>query len=178
MAPRGRKPTPPTTHPQRARTLAEVGKKLGIPYERAKRLRKDGLELGAGGYYDLRDAERLARQRTQRAPTSDGDDGELTFTEKQKLLKAKRMREEWKLTQEMGTTVRKDFVRAAWRHCILKIKNRLKGLGRELAPRIALKGPQEVQALIDERVMEILRLFADPEFYRDDDHRPGPRPRP
>jgi hypothetical protein len=43
---------------------------------------------------------------------------------------------------------------------VVNVRNRLLGLGRELAPHLSNKGPNEIKALIDARIYEILRLLA------------------
>jgi hypothetical protein len=53
-----------------------------------------------------------------------------------------------------------DEVKRQWRRRLSQIKGRMSGLGGELAPRLAHRGPQEVQAILDERVIEILRELA------------------
>lgn len=51
-----------------------------------------------------------------------------------------------------------------WNRHVLTVKNRLLGLGREMAPRLVGLGPMQIQAAIDNRIFEILRLLAHPEY--------------
>ena len=56
-------------------------------------------------------------------------------------------------------------VRAAWGLQATKMKNAFKGLGRQLAPLLLQRGPQEIQAVIDRRVLEILNDLSHKEYH-------------
>ncbi len=53
-----------------------------------------------------------------------------------------------------------DEVKPQWRRRLEQIKGHLQLFGRAIAPRLAHRGPQEIQAIIDQRVMEILHQLA------------------
>jgi hypothetical protein len=52
------------------------------------------------------------------------------------------------------------------------VKNAFKGLGRNLAALLVGRGPQEIQAVIDKRVFEILNDLSHPEYNREGSFHP------
>ena len=155
-----RKPIPPS---RKARSLRELAARLSIPYERARRLRMDGLQPEPDGVYDLNKAREFLHARTLRGPmwaTASKDAQSL----KLRALKAAAESAEIKVALARSQLVEKAEVEREWRQRVVTVKNRLKALGRELAPRLAGNGPQEIQAVVDARVLEILRLLSHKEY--------------
>ena len=71
---------------------------------------------------------------------------------------------ELEYAQARGEVVSRAKINQEWNRGVLAVKNRLIGLGRELAPHLTGRGPQEIRSVIDSRVFEILRLLAHPEY--------------
>ncbi len=159
----GRKLRPPTNDPRRASSLREVAARLGIPYEAARRLRRDGLETEPDGTFDIQKAKAFRESRAARGPNWPNPTHKA-FTWKERKLKAGALHAEMELAQALGRLVEKEEVKREWRERVVTVKNRLKALGREVAPRVTGKGPQEAQAVIDSRVLEILRLLSHREY--------------
>lgn len=92
-----------------------------------------------------------------RRARSPGLESEAAVTWNERLKKAKALQAERDLAISLDLWIDVDVAKQFWRMRMVQIKNKLKGLGRELAPRLAHRGPQEIQAIIDERVMEAMR---------------------
>ena len=148
---------------RQVRSLRELASALGIGYQRARRLRMDGLEREGDGTYNLSKAREFIRLRTLRGPTWVTASADAQYL-KLRTLKAAAESAEIKVAQARSRLVEKAEVEREWRQRVVTVKNRLKALGREVAPRVAGKGPQEVQAVIDSRVLEILRLLSHKEY--------------
>jgi hypothetical protein len=166
MAHRGRRPRRPSKNPDRPENLQDLAGRLGISYDRARRLRQDGLKVGPDGGYDLDEAMEFDEARRARSPGLESEMA-ITWNEELKKIRTQILRRD--LAKSLELLVDVDEAKRRWRTRMVQIKNRLKALGRELAPRLAHRGPQEVQAIIDERIMEILRELAHERFLPDAD---------
>lgn len=144
MAPRGPRPYPPAG-------------RLGISYERARRLRKNGLNVQPDGTYDLTEARAFDAARRARTP---GLESDAARSWNNRLKKAKALRAEHDLAISLQLVVDVDEVRRQWRRQTEQIRNRLTIVGRELVPRIAHRGPQEILAIMDQHMLQILRELA------------------
>ena len=119
----------------------------------------DGLEREGDGTYKLSKAREFLHARTLRGPTWASSSADAQYL-KLRTLKAAAESAEIKVAQARNQLVERAEVEREWRQRVVSVKNRFKLLGRELAPRVAGKGPQEAQAAIDGRVLEILRLLS------------------
>jgi bifunctional ADP-heptose synthase (sugar kinase/adenylyltransferase) len=90
---------------------------------------------------------------------------ELTW--KDRRMRALALKAELKLDVATGKLIERSHVVREWKTRVVQTKNQLLGLGREFAPRLMGKSPQEIQALIDARVCEILRALAHEEYAPD-----------
>ena len=144
-------------------SLRELATALHIGYQKARRLKMDGLEIQADGSYDLARAKEFLRLRSLRSPTW-GTASADAQSLKIRKLRADAERVEIQVEEARTRLVDKEDVLREWRQKVILVKNCFRGLGRELAARLAGKGPQEVQAVIDLRVYEILRHFAHKHF--------------
>jgi hypothetical protein len=158
MARNGRPPIPPrdSSHPQTLRELAGI---LHISYDRARRLRQDGLSLRSDGRYDLHEALALNEARRARTP---GLETDVARSWNDRLKKARALQAEHDLAVSLQLVMDVDEVRTQWRRRLTQIHRHLSGLGSELAPRLAHRGPQEILAIMDQHVLQILRELADP----------------
>jgi hypothetical protein len=154
MAHKGRKPTRPNANPN---NLTEVARALNISYDRCRRLRQDGLQVRPDGSYDLTEARAYDRARRARTP---GLGSETARVWHERFVRAKTRAAETELARSLKLIIDIDEARQQWRRRTEQIRNRLAVVGQQLAPRIAHRGPQEVQAILDERVMKILRELA------------------
>ena len=157
MVQKGRKPSRPSPNPNHPRNLTDVARALNISYDRCRRLRQDGLQVRPDGSYDLTEARAYDRARRARSP---GLGTEAARVWNDRLTKARALQAERDLSVSLGLVVDVDEVRQQWRRRLGQIKSRLSSVGRDLAPRLAKRGPQEIQAILDERVIEILRELA------------------
>jgi hypothetical protein len=89
-------------------------------------------------------------------------------TWKERRLKAQALREEIDLAEHTKKLIPLADARRAWGIQATKVKNAFKGLGRHLAPLLLHRGMQEMQAIIDRRVLEILNDLSHGEY--------GPQP--
>jgi hypothetical protein len=86
-------------------------------------------------------------------------------TWKERRIKALALAAETDLAERTKQLVPISEVRAAWGLQATKIKNAFKGLGRQLASLLLQRGPQEIQAIIDRRVLEILNDLSHDEYH-------------
>lgn len=153
----GPRPLPPPIDPDRPSSLRELAGQLGISYERARRLRKNGLQVKPDGTYDLSEARMFDAARRARTP---GLETEGMVAWNNRLRKAKALQAERDLVRSLERVVDVDEVRRQWHARMVQIKNRLTDIGRELAPHLAHRGPQEVLAIMDQHILQILRDLA------------------
>lgn len=163
MARKGRPLRRPSSDPRKAASLLEGAKRLGITYTKAKRLRQDGWESDRTGKLDLAEGERLLKERMSRAPDFGGD-STAAVTWKERKLKAQALGAEIELAERTKQLVAKSDVRRYWGMQSVRVVNAFKGMGRALAPLLAHKGPQEIQAIIDRRVFEILKELSNADY--------------
>lgn len=179
MKKRGPSPTPkrPRGRPAhktsaRPRNLRELAGPLGVSYQTAQKLRKDGIiHVEKDGTYDVAKCKRAASVSAHRGKAgsirvSDPDEpnsgaGRHWDTEYRKIKYA---RELIALNKERGLLVSRDDVRSQWVLQAKHVKDALVVVGRELAHKCVGKGAREIAALIDARLAEILRRLAHPEF--------------
>jgi hypothetical protein len=83
---------------------------------------------------------------------------------KERRAKALALKAELKLDIATGKLIERSHVVREWRTRLIQTKNQLLALGRELAPRLMGKTPQEIQAMIETRASEILRALAHEEY--------------
>jgi hypothetical protein len=131
---------------------------LRISRSTAARLVADGLEPVNGSGYPLDQARQLLSIRALRSRTAASDLDALELRRQKLSLDVERARAELAITK--SEWVEKRVVQAEWERCLLRVKNRFLGLGRELAPLLHGRGPIETKTIIDGRVFEILRLLA------------------
>jgi biotin operon repressor len=146
-----------------AASLDVLAHRLGISRSTAKNLRRDGLCRNEGGY-SLSQAEELLRRRSLRVAHLKGLSQEA-MDSKQRKLSADASMAELKYEQARGELILRDKVQQEWRCALVALKSRFLGLGRELAPRLTGCGPMQIQAAIDGRIFEILRLLANQKYY-------------
>jgi biotin operon repressor len=149
---------------QYAASLDALAEALNISRTSTKNLRRDGLSRNRQGY-SIEEATELLRRRTLRVAHFRNGTAEAAIAAKTRKLEADAERAELELAREKASVVSRESVNRQWRCAVVMVKNRLLSLGRELAPRLHTGGPMECQSIINERVCEILRLLAHPEFY-------------
>jgi hypothetical protein len=153
--------------PDKAKSQRDLARQLKVSRSTVDRLRQDGLVCDRNGEYDLTEAKELQRIRVLRAR-------DLADTGKAKRgdtlqLKEDRLRVDLELAQHKlavarGEYIPRDTVVLEWRRAAVSVKNRFLGLGREMAPHLAGKGPREIESLINQRIFEILRLLAHQDY--------------
>lgn len=137
-----------------------LAKKLGISRQRvsalkqAGKLKTDGDELDIDASARMHQERLAAQQRSPSRQIKDFYDAKMAKLEFEKAT---------------GAVVEVERVSQEWRKGVVAVKNRFLGLGRELAPQLAGRGPQEIKTIIDKRVFEILRLLAHQEFHPETD---------
>jgi hypothetical protein len=152
---------------EKAKSQRDLARRLKVSRSTVDRLRQDGLTCDRNGEYDLNEAKELQRIRVLRAR-------DLADTGKAKQgdtlqLKEDRLRVDLELAQHKLAVAKGEFiprqdVAIEWRRAAVSVKNRFLGLGREMAPHLAGKGPREIESLINQRVFEILRLLAHQDY--------------
>jgi hypothetical protein len=153
-----------STGTSKAKSQRELSRRLNVSRSTIDRLRDDGLTQDAAGSYDVRQAEDLLHRRSLRVAHMKGLSQEAVNA-KQRKLAADADMAELKYKQACGELILKDEVQRQWRCALITLKNRFLGLGRELAPRLAGCGPMQIQAAIDSRIFEILRMLANQKYY-------------
>ena len=152
---------------QKAKSQRDLARRLNVSRSTINRLRQDGLTCDRNGHYDLGEARELQRVRVlrMRETTSESKERrEGALQLKESRLRVDLEMAEHKLAVARGEYIAKESVIREWRRSVVAVKNRLLGLGRQLAPLLQGKGPQEIQHVIDQRMFEILRLLAYQEF--------------
>ena len=114
------------------------------------------IAKGADGCFDIAAALKVKEERARRQKGGVVYDPELQAIKVQRE-KNKMALEALELAQKADKVVQKADIVREWSHLMLELKHRLTGLGREIAPLVMGRSPQEVQAIIDGRVFEILR---------------------
>jgi hypothetical protein len=136
---------------------------LSISRSTARNLRRDGLSRSEHGY-SLDEAAELLRRRSLRLAHLKGTSQSAVDAKARKLSADADMAElEYEVAR--GELVPRKKVIHEWNRAVLIVKNRLIGLGRESAPHLTGRGPQEIRSVIDGRVFEILRLLAHDKYY-------------
>jgi hypothetical protein len=79
-----------------------------------------------------------------------------------------------KLSVAKGEFISRAAVSIEWRRAVVIVKNRLLSLGRECAPLVANRGPNEAKSIIDRKVFEALRALAHQQFAPAADTEPVP----
>jgi hypothetical protein len=105
----------------------------------------------------LEEARELDDARRTRTP---GLESDVAVSWNERFKKAKTLQAETDLARSLQLVVDVDEVRQQWRRRTDQIRNRLTCVGRELAPRIAHRGPQEIWAIMDQHMFQILRELA------------------
>jgi hypothetical protein len=144
-------------------SLDALAQSLSISRSTAKNLRRDGLSRREQGY-SLDEAAELLRRRSLRLAHLKGTSQSAVDAKARKLLADANMAE-LEYAQAKGEVVSRTKVTSEWNRAVLIVKNRLIGLGRELAPHLTGRGPQEIRSVVDSRIFEILRLLAHTEYY-------------
>ncbi len=133
-----------------------LAKKLGISRQRVSALKQEGKLKTDGDDLDIDASARMHQERLaaqQRSPSRQIKD----------FYDAKMAKLEFE--KASGVLVEVPKVQQEWRKSVVAVKTRFLGLGRELAPHLTGKGPQEIKTVIDKRVFEILRLLAHKDFH-------------
>lgn len=159
MAQKGR-PISRPMNPDNVTSLYDLARGLKCSYDQAVRLRKDGLTAEPDGTFSLAKAAWFLKQRLARAPHH--PESTMAITWKERRIKALALGAEIELAERTKQLVAKADVRRAWGLQATKVTNAFKGLGRQIAPLLSHKGPQEIQALVDRRVLEILKELSHP----------------
>jgi biotin operon repressor len=150
---------------QKVTSQRDLSKRLNVSRSTINRLREDGLARDAAGGYDLAQAEELLRRRTLRVAHMGNGTAQVGLAAKTRKMVADAERAELELARAKQAVVERVVVTREWNCHVLAVKNRFLGLGRELAPRLAGCGPMQIQAAIDGRVFEILRMLANQKYY-------------
>jgi hypothetical protein len=138
--------------------LRELAGRLGIPYERARRLRKDGLPCQADGTFDVAEAKRFMKARAARSPGANATPEAKAWSERR--LKAIALRLEKELADDQARFISKKQVIKEWTRNAKHIKDAFASLGSDLAPKLVGKSPQEIQAIMDADIRARLRALS------------------
>lgn len=116
------------------------------------------ITKGPDGRFDVSVALKVKEERARRQR------GGFVYDPELQELKIKRETnrfhlEALTLAEKAHQVVRKEKVIREWSYVVLEMKQRMAGLGREVAPLVIGRSPQEVQAIIDGRVFEIMRAL-------------------
>jgi len=149
---------------QKATSQRDLARRLKVSRSTVDRLRQDGLSCDAAGHYDVEEAREFQRMRAIRLASSGKNVSQDAVDAKFRKLCADANMSELKYAVARGEFIARQAVVIEWRKAAVAVKSRFLGLGRELAPHLAHRGPQEIQATIDKRVFEILRLLAQTQF--------------
>jgi hypothetical protein len=150
---------------QKAKSQRELARRLSVSRSTIDRLCRDGLKSDSVGHYDVEEAREFQRVRTLRLATVGKKPSEAALASKERKLAADASMAELKYAQARGELILRDQVQQEWRCALIALKNRFLGLGRELGPRLTGCGPMQIQAAIDGRIFEILRMLANPNYY-------------
>ena len=148
--------TPHHRSPNQANSQSELGQKTGLPRQRIKRLVRDGLRRRADGTFHVADALRLAERRSLRDPGFFGN-SEAAHLWLERRNRAIALRLEHELSARTRELVSIVDVRRCWSLQADKVKKAFSGLGADLAPQMAGRGPQEIEAVRTQRVLFVLR---------------------
>lgn len=171
--PRGR---PAHKTSPRPRNLRELAGPLGVSYQTALKLRKDGLiHVEKDGTYDVATCKRAAAQSASRGKAGSfrvgaGDEGPISSEAKRwdtEWRKAKALDAQIDLKKKLGQLVEKSDVRQAWGERTKPVKDALMVLGREMEQRLFGKSRRDIRAIVDGRIIEILKMLAHKEFNPD-----------
>jgi hypothetical protein len=140
-----------------------LSRRLRVSRSTIDRLIKDGLKADSHGEYSVDQAQQLQRVRALRMRDATADSEERREGALQ--LKEARLRVDLEMAEHKLAVAREEYIPRdtvilEWRRAAVSVKNRFLGLGREMAPHLAGKGPREIESLINQRVFEILRLLA------------------
>ncbi len=155
------------TKSKKAKSQRELARRLSVSRSTIDRLIKDGLKADGHGEYSVAQAEHLQRVRSLRmrdVATEGNERREGALQLKEAKLRVDLELAEHKLAVARGEFISKDFVVLEWRRAAVSVKNRFLGLAREMAPHLTGKGPREIEALLNQRIYEILRLIAHHQF--------------
>ena len=147
----------PAQDEEYAPTLRSLAERLQVSNSSIKNLRRDGLRSCARGYR-LSEARKLLGIRSLRARNVAASPDALTLKTQKLELDVQRARFELEVSK--GEWVRKLDVSREWRRQVIIVRDRFKNLGREVAPLLVGRGPREIQAMLDQKIYEILRLLA------------------
>jgi hypothetical protein len=87
-----------------------------------------------------------------------------TSSWKDRRAKALALKAELTLNIATGKLIERSRVVREWQMRLIQTKNQLLALGREFAPRLMGRNPQEIQAMIETRACEILRALAHEDY--------------
>jgi hypothetical protein len=138
--------------------LRELAGRLGINYERARRLRKDGLQTKPDGTFDVNEAKAFLKARAARTSGVNASPEARAWSERR--LKAITLRLEKELADAEARFISRKQVAKEWAQNVREIKTVFASLGSDLAPRLVGKGPQEIQAIVDADIRARLRALA------------------
>lgn len=147
-----------------------LSRRLRVSRSTIDRLVKDGLQADKNGEYSVAQAEELQRVRALRmrdAATEGEKRREGALQLKESRLRVDLEMAAHKLAVAKGEVISRTAVGIEWRRAVVTVKNRLLSLGRECAPLVVGKGPQEAKAIIDRKVFEALRALAHQQFAPD-----------
>ena len=158
----GRRIKPDRDFGNRPKGLRELAVALNVSYEKARKLRRDGLQANPDGTFDIAKARTFLASRAACATAWAQTPAAIEWRDRR--LKAKALLAEIEVSQLYRQLVSRHDVIMEWRRALLRVKNLLIGLGRQQAPLLVGKNPQQIQVAIDERVRQILLELAHPEY--------------
>ncbi|WP_447983795.1 hypothetical protein [Nitrospira sp. Nam74] len=134
-----------------------------VSRETVRQYRKEGLDVETDGKVDPEKIAAIHAEKMERGRLGTSrSDGARYWDEKFREAKAKRAQME--LAQALKRLVDVEEVQGEWRGRCLQLRALLTGMGREIAPRLVGKSTREIQAIIDVRHFEILRVFAHQDY--------------
>lgn len=142
---------------------AALARELGISQQTANRvIRQDGLPKTVAGY-SLALAREMLESRRRRNDDVGGV-SPLALTMKEKKLEAEATIKQLEAGELAGLLVPKEKVERDWNRKLTHIKNRMKALGRELAPKVHGEPLHAIADIINQRVNELLTELSEPEY--------------
>lgn len=158
------RPLKPSAPPgaQRVDSVSDLARITGYGRESLRKARENGeILVASDGTMSVEQARAVMEERAERGQGGLGKSSEW----REREIRAKALQREMRVQKEAGTLIEKSTVRVEWERSVTRVRQALLGLGRELSPRLMNKGPQEIQAIIDLKVYEILRSLAHGDYH-------------
>ncbi len=142
---------------QTQEALAEL---LGVTRQSIIRWKKDGMPVEVDGSYDP--IKVLAWKSDLFDDDDDGPEGSEKTKWDTNWRKFRALLAEEQYKKEIGLSIDRAEVEQLLVTRVVELKQSLLGMSRSLSPRLAHKDAEVIQAIIDEYVLELLRVYSRP----------------